>query len=128
MVDEIPGIIKVVIKYFYHKPPQTDVKNHVPIKVKKGSLASNVLTEGTAVRIQLDKPVDAVETKRLNGSFRIGDIRWENVIRHVTQVYFRPDLPPMYQVDNDGNVAYTRNQLHWQMKRNHQKIEEEANS
>jgi hypothetical protein len=34
--DEIPEIIKVVNKYFYHKPPQTDVKKHIPIKVKKG--------------------------------------------------------------------------------------------
>ena len=53
-VEEIPGIIKVVNKYFYRKPPQTDYKNHDPIKVKKGSLASNILPEGTAVRIQLD--------------------------------------------------------------------------
>jgi len=113
-VEEIPSIITVVNKYFYHKPSETDIENHIPIKVKKESLASNVLTEGTPVRIQLDNPVDAVETKRLNGSFRIGDIQWENVIRNITQVYLRPDFPPMYQVDkddDDNNVAYTRNQL-----------------
>lgn len=110
-VEEIPDIIKVVNKYFYHKPEEIDTKNHIPIKVKKGTNASNVLEVDTKVRIQLDNPVDAVETKRLNGRFRIGDIRWENVVRKITQVYLRPDFPPMYQVDGDDNVAYTRNQL-----------------
>ena len=113
-VEEIPSIITVVNKYFYHKPSETDIKSHIPIKVKKESLEFNVLTVGTPVRIQLDNPVDAIETKRLNGSFRIGDIQWENVVRNITQVYLLPDFPPMYQVDNDDdddNVAYTRNQL-----------------
>jgi hypothetical protein len=110
-VDEIPNVVTAANKTFSHDPPETEIVNHESIKVKKGTLASNILPEGTAVRIQLDNPVDAVKTKRLNGKFRIGDIRWENVVRHNTQVYLRPDFPPMYQVDNDDNVAYTRNQL-----------------
>ena len=110
-VDEVPEIIKNVNKHFAHKPIEIDPEKHIPIKVKKGSLASDIIEEGTAVRVQLDNPVDAVETKRLNGSFRIGDIRWTKDIGHVTQVYLRPDQPPMYEVNNDDNVAYTRNQL-----------------
>lgn len=110
-VEEIPAIIENVNKHFKHKPPETDPVNHIPIKVKKGTLASDIIEEGTPVRIQLDNPIDAVESKRLNGSFRIGDIRWSKNIGHVTQVYLRPDQPPLYEVDNDNNVAYTRNQL-----------------
>jgi hypothetical protein len=110
-IEEIPDIIVVVNKHFYHPPYEIDLENHIPIKVKENTLAANILPIGTPVRIQLDNPVDAVKTKRLNGSFRIGDIRWENKVKEITQVYLRPDFPPMYEVDNDNNVAYTRNQL-----------------
>jgi hypothetical protein len=110
-IEDIPEIIKSVNKHFKHLPPEIDPEKHIPIKVKKGTLASNIVEEGTPVRVQLDNPVDAVETKRLNGSFRIGDIRFSKEIGKVTQVYLRPDMPPMYEVDNDDNVAYTRNQL-----------------
>jgi hypothetical protein len=110
-IEEIPSIMEVVNKYFYHVPYEPTEDNFNPIKVKEKTLASDVLPEGTPVRIQLDNPVDAVKTKRLHGNFRIGDIRWENVIRKITRIYLRPDFPPMYEVDNDGNVAYTRNQL-----------------
>jgi hypothetical protein len=110
-VEEIPEIIKIINKHFAHSPHEIDVEKHIPIKVKKDTLASDIVEEGTKVRIQLDNPVDAVETKRLNGSFRIGDIRWSKDIKTVTQVYLRPDQPPMYEIDNDDNVAYTRNQL-----------------
>jgi hypothetical protein len=37
-VDEIPGIIKVVNKYFYHKPLQTDVKIMFLSKSKKAKI------------------------------------------------------------------------------------------
>jgi hypothetical protein len=29
----------------------------------------------------------------------------------ITQLYLRPDQPPMYQVNHNENVAYTKNQL-----------------
>lgn len=110
-VDEVPNVIKALNKNFAHTPPKTDVKTHIPIKVKKGTVAVDVLEIGTAVRIQLDNPVDAVASKRLHGKFRLGDIHWENKVRKVTQVYLRPDFPPMYEIYDDENVAYTRNQL-----------------
>lgn len=109
-VDEIPAIVNAINKYFVHDPPSVDPEKHTPIKCKKGSLSCDVLPEGTPVRIQLDNPVDSVKTKRLHGAFRIGDIRWENKIRHITQIFLRPNFPPMYKVD-DIDVGYTRKQL-----------------
>jgi hypothetical protein len=110
-IEFLPQIVIAINKHYSHKPPTIDEKEHTPIKCKKNTQSCDLLLEGTRVRIQLDNPVDAVETKRLNGKFRIADIRWENKIKHVTQIYLRPDFPPMYEIDNDDNVAYTRKQL-----------------
>ena len=63
------------------------------------------------MRIQLDNPIDYTTGKRLHGKFRAGDIRWENQIRQITRLYLRPGQPPMYQVDDNMKVAYSRGQL-----------------
>ena len=67
-----------------------------------------LLKVGQKVRIQLDNPTSG---KRLHGKFRSDDIRYENKIRTITQIYLNPGKPPLYQVDNDSNVAYTKHQL-----------------
>ncbi len=57
----------------------------------------NIIEEGTEVRKQLDNPITVTDdAKRLHGSFRKGDIRWTKQPQPVTQVYLRPDQPPMY--------------------------------
>lgn len=83
----------------FNKPPRTD------------KFSRDILPIGTRVRVQLEKPVDNVDGKRLVGSFRTGDIRWSKSVDEITRFFIRPDQPIMYQVDNKKNVAYTRYQL-----------------
>ena len=66
---------------------------------------------GTNVRVQLDNPQHHFTGRRLHGGFREGDIRWTKTVNPITQIYLRPDQPPMYKVGENGNVAYTKNQL-----------------
>ena len=66
---------------------------------------------GTKVRIQLDNPKDFLSSKTLHGSFRVGDVRWEPEVRVITRFYLGHNFPPMYEVDNNQNVVFTKNQL-----------------
>ena len=109
-VSELSNIVKYINKHFEHTPPKINPTTDIPIKCKKGTTACDIFEIGTNVRIQLDNPIDTINSKRLHGKFRIGDIRWENKIRKITQIFLRPNFPPMYKVDNI-NVAYTKNQL-----------------
>jgi predicted house-cleaning noncanonical NTP pyrophosphatase (MazG superfamily) len=108
--EDIPMIVKEYNKAYSHKPIVIDPKNNIPIKVNPKNSASDIIEVGTAVRIQLDNPIATDDGRHLHGRFRVGDIRWENKIRHVTQFYLRPNQPPMYKVDT-LDVAFTKNQL-----------------
>ena len=79
--------------------------------VKTNDFSKDVLPIGTKVRIQLDNPIDYVEERKLHGKFRTGDIRYTKKIGEITRFYLRPDQPPMYEVDNNSKVAYTKYQL-----------------
>jgi hypothetical protein len=106
-VDIIPKVIKLMNYYLVHEARDTDP--NAPVRANKFS--SKLLDVGTRVRIQLDNPQSYVDDKKLHGSFRAGDIRWSKTIHKITQIYLRPAQPPMYQIDNDTNVAYTKYQL-----------------
>jgi hypothetical protein len=69
-----------------------------------------LLQVGQKVRTILDKPRSATGTK-LSGTFRATDIRWDPTIKVITNVILAPSAPPLYQVDNQQNPAYTYNQL-----------------
>ena len=71
----------------------------------------NLLKEGQAVRILLDHPIEVHNNKRLGGKFRSGDIRWTKDVHVIKDILLRPDQPPMYTVDNNTHVQYTRQQL-----------------
>jgi hypothetical protein len=71
----------------------------------------DILDVGTKVRTQLDKPVNYVDGKPEIGKFRRGDIRWSKEIKTISRFFLRPDQIPLYQVDNDARVAYSRYQL-----------------
>lgn len=106
-VDILPKVIKLINKYFSHEPMGIDVDQ--PIKTNKFS--SDMLPVGARVRIQLDNPIDYVNEKNLSGRFRAGDIRWSKTVHKITSFYLRPGQPPMYQLDDDTRVAYTKYQL-----------------
>lgn len=74
-----------------------------------------ILSIGTPVRIQLDKPREVYENKKLNGNFRITDTRWSVDIFTISNIILDGDEPPLYRVTNiygkEMKPAYTRNQL-----------------
>lgn len=98
------------------------INNHaVKVKVKKFSDLPNITNEtiilsiGTPVRIQLDKPKEVYQNQKLNGRFRETDVRWTSDVYTVADVILDGGQPPLYRVKNiDGKllpVAYTLNQL-----------------
>jgi hypothetical protein len=107
-VVDLPNIVKYINKHYSHDPPK-DQGDDVGIRGHGRSL--EMLPEGTLVRYQLDHPVDATGDKKLHGSFRVGDIRFSKQVLPITQIYLRPNAPITYKVGDNGNVAYTRNQL-----------------
>lgn len=105
-VEDLPNVIKKMNDVTKkHKLPQpTD-------NYKCQGDACNILEQGTQVRIALDKPIDVVSGKRLNGSFRDTDVRWTIKPHTITSTLIQPDQPPLYLVDNKNDVAYTKAQL-----------------
>ena len=65
---------------------------------------------GTKVRKQLDNHI-GITNKKLHERFRATDIRWNQKISTFTRVFILPASPPLYQLDNNDQVAYTKNQL-----------------
>ena len=61
--------------------------------------------------IQLSNPVNLVDGRRVHGKFRITDVRWTKNIGIVTQIYLNPGAIPMYQIDGNDNVSYSKAQL-----------------
>ena len=49
--------------------------------------------------------------EKLFGKFRATDYRWDQKISTVISVYLAPDGPPLYQLDNNDQIGYTKNQL-----------------
>ena len=106
-IAHLPLVVKFINEYFSHKPVEIDAIE-APFRCKGDSC--NILEVGTKVRVILEVPQEFINKKRLTGKFRVGDSRFENKIRHITQIFMRPDSPPMYKVD-EIDVAYTKNQL-----------------
>jgi hypothetical protein len=105
-VDILPKVIKLINKSYQIEPEKVDVND--PIRVD--DFSGKLLPIGQNVRVQLDNPIGYTGNK-LNGKFRAGDIRWTPQIHKITDYYLRPNQPPMYQVDNNDKVAYTKYQL-----------------
>lgn len=107
-VDNLPTLIEVMNNK-QKKKGQKIIKR--PIQpVCKGE-SCKMLPIGTKVRVMLDAPKDNVYGKRLHGTFRSSDIRYETTIKEVTDILLRPQAPPMYIINRDYNTAYTKNQL-----------------
>jgi len=72
----------------------------------------NLLEEGTKVRIPLEAPVEATNLKKvLGGTFRATDLRYKPETYEITKVILRPGQPPMYAVNQDYKVGYTKGEL-----------------
>ena len=106
-VKFLPKVIKAINDNYTQTAKSVDA--NLPIAGSKDAL--NILPEGTMVRVQLDNPVHHLTGHRLFGGFRQGDLRWTKTPKPISQIYLRPDQPPMYKVGENKNVAYTKNQL-----------------
>lgn len=123
-IADIPLILELLNEDLGRTPPsETDVgdepvcsKSEAWKKKAKGKRAKemptcDLLPKGTKVRAILDKPVSLADGKKLIGTFRVGDSRWETTVRTVVQQILKPGNPPLYLVSDRKNVAYTRAQL-----------------
>jgi hypothetical protein len=100
-------IIQAINKHYEETPEVIDSMNNMP---RADGDSKYVYPIGTKVRKQLDHPKGTTGEK-LFGKFRSTDYRWDQKISTITSVYLAPDSPPLYQLDNNQDVAYTKNQL-----------------
>jgi hypothetical protein len=107
-VHILPKLVKTINKHYVKEPHIIDAIKEPP---RASGDSRNILDVGTKVRVQLDNPIGYVEGKKLHGKFRASDIRWKPKVGTITRFFIDPGQPPMYQVDNNDNVAYTKNQL-----------------
>ena len=70
-----------------------------------------MIPEGTKVRYLLDYPIDYLTKKKIGSKFRETDFRWSIGDHVVTRILLKPNQPPMYIIDSNPDVAYTKDQL-----------------
>jgi hypothetical protein len=111
-VKILPWVINTINAFRYRKPPP------VQYNPQCQGASCDLIPIGTKVRAVLDNPVDYLSGKRLHGSFRASDIRWNPEIRTIKNILLLPGTPPLYLLNDvndpkkiDNRVAYTKNQL-----------------
>ncbi|GET54166.1 chromo domain-containing protein LHP1-like [Rhizophagus irregularis DAOM 181602=DAOM 197198] len=88
----------------------------IPTGSPKVSKKTDLLSEGTRVRVKLDEPISVLGNK-LHGKFRTGDIRWNPNIRVIKKMILSPEQPPTYLLNGPhgrlgvSRCAYTRKEL-----------------
>ncbi len=92
-------------------------KKPKPITSKDDPIIQNpIISLGTKVRTILDAPRDYLTGKRLQGSFRKSDMRFDAKAKVVTNILLKPGSVPLYKVaetkdSKEVGAAYTFNQL-----------------
>lgn len=116
-IEVLPEMIKYINKKRITEPPQKPSRTKKNAPICSGN-DCNLLELGTKVRVVLDNPLDYATDKKLHGRFRVTDIRWDPVIRTVTNYMLFPNQPPLYMLDDenrengvDTKAAYTLKQL-----------------
>lgn len=104
-VDDLDDVVKYINKNA-PKPITKPISNDVLLT----KYSRDILPLGLKVRIALDNPKGALGEK-LQGKFRITDIRWDQKERTITNIIFSDGFPPLYVVDENNRITYTRNQL-----------------
>ena len=92
----------------YHREPVvlTPTEIMADPRIKPGS---ELLDNGTLVRVQLDKPIDFMGRKLHGNTFRQGDIRWSKPTT-IIRAQIIPNQPVLYKLKG-FNPLYTREQL-----------------
>ena len=105
-VDDLKPLIKVL-----NKRKKTPLKKEISDEPIVDKYTGKLLIIGQKVRVQLDYPINNINDKRINGTFRSSDIRFSPKTYEITQVLLKPGFPPLYLTSNNDNVARTKNQL-----------------
>ena len=113
-IEDLPKFVEYINKKRKREPP----KEPKSVKSRCSGDDCTLLDIGTKVRTKLDHPLDAATDKTLHGKFRITDIRWDPVVRTITNIILHPNQPPFYQLDDkkrkngiDVTAMYTKKQL-----------------
>ena len=106
-IKRLRNIVETINKYYEITPKVIDAIHNQP---RADGDSRYMFIVGTKVRRQLDNPI-GITNEKLHGRFRATDIRWNQKISTITRVFILPDSPPLYQLDNNDQTAYTKNQL-----------------
>ncbi len=105
-IHYLPKVIKKI---------NEDIKAKKPKKLRQefpcAGDSCDLIPQGTVVRVALDAPKEYGTNKRLHGTFRATDIRWDPKPHVITHTLIKERQPPMYILDNDESTGYTKNQL-----------------
>jgi hypothetical protein len=105
-VEELPVLIKHLNEAIEKQPIKKPPENILC----KGD-ACKLYPLGTKVRVALDAPLDNITGKRLAGTFRATDIRYDTTVRTIEDIILNLGSVPLYKVSGINDVAYTKNQL-----------------
>ncbi|GET64767.1 chromobox protein homolog 3 [Rhizophagus irregularis DAOM 181602=DAOM 197198] len=83
--EDFRDVVNKIDEIWQRNPPD------IPTGSPKVSKKTELLSEGTHVRVKLDEPISVLGNK-LHGKFRTGDIRWNPNIRVFRCAYTRKEL------------------------------------
>ncbi|GET62501.1 chromobox protein homolog 3 [Rhizophagus irregularis DAOM 181602=DAOM 197198] len=110
VAEDFRDVVNKINEIWQRNPPD------IPTGSPKVSKKTELLSEGTHVRVKLDEPISVLGNK-LHGKFRTGDIRWNPNIRVIKKMILSPEQPPTYLLDGPhgrlsvSRCAYTRKEL-----------------
>ncbi|PKY36053.1 hypothetical protein RhiirB3_396572 [Rhizophagus irregularis] len=108
--EDFHNVVSKVDKLWQRNPPD------IPTGSPKVSKKTDLLSEGTHVRVKLDKLISVLGNK-LHGKFRTGDIRWNTNICVIKKMILSPEQPPTYFLNGPhgrldvSRCAYTQKEL-----------------
>ncbi|GET54513.1 chromobox protein homolog 5-like [Rhizophagus irregularis DAOM 181602=DAOM 197198] len=108
--EDFRDVVNKIDEIWQRNPPD------IPTGSPKVSKKTELLSEGTHVRVKLDEPISVLGNK-LHGKFRTGDIRWNPNIRVIKKMILSPEQPPTYLLDGPhgrlgvSRCAYTQKEL-----------------
>ncbi|GET55211.1 chromobox protein homolog 1-like isoform X1 [Rhizophagus irregularis DAOM 181602=DAOM 197198] len=110
VAEDFHDVVSKIDEIWQRNPPD------IPTGSPKVSKKTELLSEGTRVRVKLDEPISVLGNK-LHGKFHTGDIRWNPNIRVIKKMILSPEQPPTYLLDGlygrlgVSRCAYTRKEL-----------------
>jgi transposase InsO family protein len=108
-VKDVPKLIKKLNEksFTVEKPDVASFFTDPPLPDKRESLQV-----GSVVRVRLQQPKDVLTGKRLHGTFRNSDVRWEQDLTEITSVLMLPAQKNVrYMVKKYNNVSFIKKEL-----------------